>query len=312
MNALAKAAPQAGILSQAQQALTLAQRALYGRLKAAGVADAVARQLAIALEKRQQPARGTNSRGESMAKAAYHRAFVSGAKERLDAPVFDALRLAARASAGGKASGLLRRVAQDENKQSLLAQRDQLKESLRAIEVELAKMAPLPAEVAADELVDVKDKRKRTLAEQAMEAARKRQAQPVAKSFRGRIFKAEDKQWEQVFHCVVYEPDVPDTDGDFMTAADIEQMAHYAMANGLLVNHEHTEQDLEVDIVESYVAPVDFVSVDPFGNEHRIPKGAWCNAFKSRSKETWNKVLAGEYTGVSMEGSALRQMAALS
>lgn len=241
-----------------------------------------------------------------LAKAAYHRAFVDGAKASLESPVYDALRLAARAKAGGKASGLKRRASNDENKQALMAQRDQLKESLRAVEVELAKMAPVPDEVAADEFIAPKAKRKRTLAERAMDAACKQQAQPVTKSHHVTIVKAEERPWQKIVHSVVYEPDVPDTDDDFMTAEDIEKMAHAAMKGGVLINHEHTPTDVGAHVVESYIAPADFTVHGPDGAAHAIRKGSWVMGLQVTNDETWGRILSGEYGGFSMEGSALR------
>mgnify|MGYP001328631587 CR=1 FL=1 len=115
------------------------------------------------------------------------------------------------------------------------------------------------------------------------------------------ITKADDA--EKLVYGVVYEPDVIDAHGDFMTAKEIEKAAHgfmqnLAKAQGEVIDTQHDFNPGVGEVVESYVAPADFTV-----GEHTITKGSWVLVTKA-SDEIWEKIQKGEITGYSMAGTA--------
>lgn len=103
---------------------------------------------------------------------------------------------------------------------------------------------------------------------------------------------------KQIAYGEVYIPMIPDSQGDFMTAAEIEKMAHEFMMDGLLrgVDTEHDLEDNGSVIVESFIArkgDPDFV------------EGSWVAAVKV-TDELWPLVKSGELGGFSMYGKGER------
>ena len=95
---------------------------------------------------------------------------------------------------------------------------------------------------------------------------------------------------------VVYEPDVRDTDGNFMTTTEIEKMAY-----GFLENMRNTNIDRNHDdkpnygvVVESFIAR----KGDP-----DFPPGAWVLGTHVTHEETWEAIKSGEITGYSIAGT---------
>lgn len=123
--------------------------------------------------------------------------------------------------------------------------------------------------------------------------------EPVQKS----IVIAKADKAKQIVYGVVYEPDVVDAHGDFMTAEEIEKAAHAFMES----QHTHNidkQHDLEADegyVVESYIAPVDMQLGD-----QEIKKGSWVAGVKVTNAETWAAIEKGEITGFSMWGIGKR------
>jgi hypothetical protein len=123
--------------------------------------------------------------------------------------------------------------------------------------------------------------------------------EPVQKS----IVIAKADKAKQIVYGVVYEPDVVDAHGDFMTAEEIEKAAHAFMES----QHTHNidkQHDLEADegyVVESYIAPVDMQLGD-----QEIKKGSWVAGVKVTNAETWAAIEKGEITGFSMWGVGKR------
>ncbi|NGQ95019.1 terminase [Brevibacillus sp. SYP-B805] len=123
--------------------------------------------------------------------------------------------------------------------------------------------------------------------------------EPVQKS----IVIAKTDKAKQIVYGVVYEPDVVDAHGDFMTAEEIEKAAHAFMES----QHTHNidkQHDLEADegyVVESYIAPIDMQLGD-----QEIKKGSWVAGVKVTNAETWAAIEKGEITGFSMWGIGKR------
>ncbi|WP_063564832.1 XkdF-like putative serine protease domain-containing protein [Paenibacillus sp. O199] len=115
------------------------------------------------------------------------------------------------------------------------------------------------------------------------------------------IAKAEDAN--KLVYGVVYEPGAEDTHGDMMTAAEIEKAVHgfmsnLAIAKGAVMDTQHDFDPGVGDVVECYIAPVDF----ELGDE-TILKGSWVLVTKA-SDEIWEQIQSGEITGYSMAGTA--------
>ena len=94
---------------------------------------------------------------------------------------------------------------------------------------------------------------------------------------------------------VVYEPDVRDTDGNFMTAEEIERWPT------VLENMRNTNIDRNHDdkpqygvVVESFIAR----KGDP-----DFPPGAWVLGTHVIDDETWEAIKSGEITGYSIAGT---------
>lgn len=99
---------------------------------------------------------------------------------------------------------------------------------------------------------------------------------------------------------VVYEPMSEDTQGDYMTAEEIQKAAYWfaKYGNGNDIQHSF-ERDEHCSVVESWVAKADF----SIGNE-QIKEGTWLMTVEIQDDDLWEKVQKGEITGFSMGGTA--------
>jgi len=99
----------------------------------------------------------------------------------------------------------------------------------------------------------------------------------------------------QVVYGEVYAPDVPDSQGDFMTASEIQKMAHNFLANMRIrkIDTQHNNVENGSVVVESFIAR----ESDP----DFLP-GSWVVGVHVPDKELWHKVKSGEINGFSMEG----------
>ncbi len=126
----------------------------------------------------------------------------------------------------------------------------------------------------------------------------------------GRLLK-EDGQWSAAY-VVVAEPgwhespgSAPGTDQtieDRWDEDEIRKAAHRFMANGALVNKMHESMEPYGQLVENAVALADFT----VGSE-TIRKGAWYIAI-APTEEGREAIDKGEFTGVSIEGAAVREL----
>jgi cation transport regulator ChaB len=109
---------------------------------------------------------------------------------------------------------------------------------------------------------------------------------------------------EGLVYGIVYEPMIKDAHGDWSTKEEIQKMAHdflpSALRNGPWTDKDHSKDglsDMDVEIVESYIAPVDF----ELESEH-IYKGSWVLVSKVNSEELKSAIEKGETTGYSIFG----------
>lgn len=112
----------------------------------------------------------------------------------------------------------------------------------------------------------------------------------------GRILKTDDNS--HFVTGVVYEPMAEDTDGNYMTAEEIEKAAHWFMKNDGDVDIQHCFEKAEgVDIVESFVAKNDMEI-----EGQKIAKGTWLMTMEVSNDAVWDAIIKGDITGFSMGG----------
>lgn len=111
------------------------------------------------------------------------------------------------------------------------------------------------------------------------------------------IKKFDDEQ--QLVFGEVYAPGFPDSQGDFMSAETIQDMAHEFLRKGLVnaIDMNHSRELTGCYVVESFIARSD----DPLF----IP-GSWVIGVKIPDPDIWSMVKSGELNGFSLDGSAVR------
>jgi DNA adenine methylase len=101
---------------------------------------------------------------------------------------------------------------------------------------------------------------------------------------------------------IVLEPEIEDSQGDIYSAVEIERAAHKFMedARNLGIMHRRLANDGLV-ILQSFIAPCDFEI-----NGQKVKKGSWVLAMRVKNDTIWMQVKNGEFTGLSIGGSAIR------
>jgi hypothetical protein len=107
--------------------------------------------------------------------------------------------------------------------------------------------------------------------------------------------------WEQIVYGVVLAPDEEDSQGDTMSAAEIQKTAHKYLASQI-VGQEHLGPMDSATVVESYIAPQDLSFADAPEGAQGIPKGAWVLGVHIEDKKVWRDVLSKKFTGFSVGG----------
>uniref|UniRef100_A0A6M3M644 Putative peptidase n=1 Tax=viral metagenome TaxID=1070528 RepID=A0A6M3M644_9ZZZZ len=125
----------------------------------------------------------------------------------------------------------------------------------------------------------------------------------AAKDTAIKMLKADDEK--QVVYGIVFEPDFNDADDEYIEKDDIENAAHDYMINLRKTSaacHQKLSHKVEIDdrtdIVESYIAPVDFKV-----GEELVKEGTWVVAMKVHDKNLWLETKKS-ITGFSAGGTA--------
>jgi hypothetical protein len=107
------------------------------------------------------------------------------------------------------------------------------------------------------------------------------------------VRKADDEK--QIVYGEVYAPGVPDSQGDVMTAEEIEKTAYGFMEAMRLtkIDTNHDLQDNGSYVVESFIAR----KGDP-----TFIEGSWVIGLKVPDKKLWKMVKSGELNGFSFDG----------
>lgn len=114
-----------------------------------------------------------------------------------------------------------------------------------------------------------------------------------------RITKSIDER--QVVLGVVLEPETYDAHEDIVGLDEIEATAYDFMRKSRVIGRDHTKR-AKAEVVESYLAPVDF---DLDGE--LVKKGTWVVGIHVKDPELWQGIKKGDYTGLSMGGFATRE-----
>jgi len=110
----------------------------------------------------------------------------------------------------------------------------------------------------------------------------------------------EKKKDEQIVCGVVYEPDTTDAQGDEATVEEIRKAAFDFMEKGQKFKAFHEGKPINVNVLESYLAPVDFRGA----NGDLVRKGSWILTTRILDKPIWMAIKSGEIAGYSMAGRA--------
>ncbi len=112
---------------------------------------------------------------------------------------------------------------------------------------------------------------------------------------------------EGKFYGVVVEANLPDSQGDIFSPAEIETMSHNFMREYALSKAEHSPdvqhsgRDAGAELLENYVAPMDMV----LGGEP-VTKSSWVQAWQINDPLVKAEVDEGKLTGLSLEGIGTR------
>jgi hypothetical protein len=117
------------------------------------------------------------------------------------------------------------------------------------------------------------------------------------------INKAEAKG---LIYGAVLVPGLKDSQGDTISAEEIEQSAHRFLSEFAMQGRQH-EGDAIPDLkpVESYIAPADMEFEDHDGNVREIPQGTWMMVSQADPNGViFKDVKSGKLTGFSIQGFA--------
>lgn len=115
------------------------------------------------------------------------------------------------------------------------------------------------------------------------------------------VIPVEKKQDERIAFGIVLEPDVTDLHGDTYDEQTVLAAAHFFMEKFQKIKLMH-EVDVtsEVNILESFVAPVDMTIEAKKGEPFTIRKGTWLLKVRIVSDDLWAEVKSGKLTGFSI------------
>jgi len=121
----------------------------------------------------------------------------------------------------------------------------------------------------------------------------------VVKEYHAMILKADEER--RLVYGVVLEPDTVDSQGDIISAAEIEKAAHKFLVKSRVVGDRHSKK-ANAEVVESYIAPDDF----EMGGQ-KVKKGSWVLGVHISDDRLWDAVKKREYTGFSVGGFGIRE-----
>ena len=98
---------------------------------------------------------------------------------------------------------------------------------------------------------------------------------------------------------VVLAPEVEDLHGHIYSEEEIRKACHDYNTNCMVTNLFHISDTDLFDVVESYIAPVDFLI-----NGTDIIKGSWLVVVQVKDQELWDGIKSGDINGISISAYA--------
>ena len=144
-------------------------------------------------------------------------------------------------------------------------------------------------------------------------------------AFEGAVAKVEEaetgefsvKKADELRHLVymiALEPNKMDLQRDIESGLEVEKAAHRYMLRlwegerPAMIGSEHEQEISDAIVVENYVAPVDFYFENtPQTPEYLVRKGSWVICALIADDIEFQKILDGEYTGMSIQGHGKRR-----
>jgi hypothetical protein len=120
------------------------------------------------------------------------------------------------------------------------------------------------------------------------------------------LAKADDDDGDEaarVAYAAAMIPREPDKEGDVVATPTVEKAAHGFLANDGGVDTDHSLIDGEGEVVESWVLKEDRAFDLPGGADREYGAGTWMVGIKW-GKDAWERIQAGELTGLSIYGMA--------
>jgi len=109
-----------------------------------------------------------------------------------------------------------------------------------------------------------------------------------------RVNKSVNEELKQVLYVAML-PDTPDLHGDITTEDEVRKACHNFNQHSMKANLFHLVETDTFSIVESYIAPVDFVL-----NEVVVKAGTWLVNLQIHDDDVWELVKSGQINGVSI------------
>lgn len=104
-----------------------------------------------------------------------------------------------------------------------------------------------------------------------------------------------DNEEKHIITGIVLEPDTIDSQGDKISAKEIEKVSNFFMINLMKLENVH--------IVENYIAPINF-----YLNDNQIKKGTWIMSIKILDNNLWNLIKNDYFSDFSIVGYGVREV----
>lgn len=107
----------------------------------------------------------------------------------------------------------------------------------------------------------------------------------------------EEELWQATF--VVLAPNVEDLHGHIYDENEVRKACHNYNKTEMNTNLFHIEDTQSFEIVESYIAPIDFEY-----NSTMIIKGSWLVVIQVYDQAVWDAIKSGDINGISISATA--------
>lgn len=105
---------------------------------------------------------------------------------------------------------------------------------------------------------------------------------------------------------VVLAPDREDSQGDVLSAGEIEKACHRFMVESRKADVQHSGEVTNADLIENYIAPSDFTVEMADGTTETVTKGSWLQAWQVNDPVVKQEIEEGKRTGFSIFGKGVR------